>query len=204
MITCSKTQLTRRLIVLAIKNALFLICVCTASVCSHWIWFYLQVALGSAWQCWMNSWGRLSKEAQQGPAVGARGQWRGPWHSLGGVSQPLLPCEPSAGEQAPTPAPRTPRSSLGVSKPLTATAAPARSLCSLWWCCPEPLCSLQLAATSTPELPALGTFCIMNTNNSVNISALHLKQLCAHIHIYSGNEILSIPSVIKEDANLRK
>lgn len=43
-------------------------------------------------------------------------------------------------------------------------------------------------------------FCIMKTKNSINISALYLKQQLIIFGFYSGNEILSIPSVIKEDA----
>ena len=43
-------------------------------------------------------------------------------------------------------------------------------------------------------------FCIMKTKNSVNISALYLKQQWIVFIFYSGNEMLSIPSVIKEDA----
>lgn len=92
------------------------------------------------------------------------------------------------------------------------------------WCYSEPLLSLKLSEISTPEpsapaaenpetcrhwAPAPGvcvqhTFCIMKSSNSVNTSALHLKQLCAVFIFYSGNEILSIPSVIKEDAKLCK
>lgn len=92
------------------------------------------------------------------------------------------------------------------------------------WCYSELLRFLKLSETSTLEqdasaaenpetcrhwAPAPGvcvqhTFCIMKTNNSLNISALHLEQLCAIFIFYSGNEILSISSVIKEDAKLCK
>lgn len=44
------------------------------------------------------------------------------------------------------------------------------------------------------------TFCIMKSENSINVSALYSKQQRVIFIFCRGNEILSIPSVIKEDA----
>lgn len=134
--------------------------------------------------------------------------------------QPLLPCKSGTEEQAPTTAPRAPRMNHGVSNhPSKVPSARNhwRSITHLQlFLEPSPVVLKCRPQSRTPQqqriqrivvaghLPQVSAYkhtsCVVKTETSINISALYLKQQWIIFIFYSSNEILYIPSVIKEDA----
>lgn len=182
------------------------------------------------WPCWMNAAACPSGGAARhgwAPAMGVSMVTGGggvspvcPRYFVEECCQPLLPCKSRTKEQAPTTAPRAPRMNHGVSNhPSKVPSARNhwRSITHLQLflepspvvlkCRPQSRMPQQqriqrtVVAGHLPQVSAYKhTSCVVKTETSINISALYLKQQWIIFIFYSSNEILYIPSVIKEDA----